>query len=173
MGYDGITYATGDATAPDTSDGRPAVIAHICNDVGAWGAGFVVPLAARWPAARDQYLAWREAGRWVDPDGEEHLFMLGMVQFVDVGGGVTVANMIAQTGLGRPRLAVPPLRYNALGKCLAKVGAHAARNGARVHMPRIGTGLAGGTWTRIGSLIVERLPVGGDGGVPVTVYDLP
>ena len=39
-----------------------------------------------------------------------------------------------------------------------------------VHMPRIGCGLAGGTWERIEPLIVKVLC---ERGIPVTVYDLP
>lgn len=36
-------------------------------------------------------------------------------------------------------------------------------------MPRIGCGLAGGTWDRIEPLIAHRLV---EQGIPVTVYDL-
>jgi hypothetical protein len=36
-------------------------------------------------------------------------------------------------------------------------------------MPRIGCGLAGGTWERVGPLVEETL---GRAGVAVTVYDL-
>jgi hypothetical protein len=41
-------------------------------------------------------------------------------------------------------------------------------NNAAVHMPRIGCGLAGGTWDKIEPLIDENLA---DKGVEVTVYD--
>ncbi|MCT2277673.1 hypothetical protein M3G91_08560 [Micromonospora chalcea] len=40
--------------------------------------------------------------------------------------------------------------------------------GASVHMPRIGCGLAGGSWQRIEPLIRQALS---DRGIPVTVYD--
>ncbi|MFE3494555.1 hypothetical protein [Streptomyces sp. NPDC059175] len=40
--------------------------------------------------------------------------------------------------------------------------------GASVHMPRIGCGLAGGRWSRVEPLVVERLVARG---VAVTVYD--
>lgn len=36
-----IRYQTGDATAPAE---KPAIICHICNDLGGWGKGFVVAL---------------------------------------------------------------------------------------------------------------------------------
>ncbi|MQY33582.1 hypothetical protein SRB17_15430 [Streptomyces sp. RB17] len=40
--------------------------------------------------------------------------------------------------------------------------------GASVHMPRIGCGLAGGTWSRKEPFITERLV---KRGIEVTVYD--
>ena len=45
-----IQYRTGDATRPE-GDG-PKIIAHICNDVGAWGKGFVLALSKRWNTPR-------------------------------------------------------------------------------------------------------------------------
>ena len=45
-----IKYLLGDATSPDLST-RP-LIAHICNDIGAWGKGFVVPLGQKYPKAK-------------------------------------------------------------------------------------------------------------------------
>jgi hypothetical protein len=41
-------------------------------------------------------------------------------------------------------------------------------NQATVHMPRIGSGLAGGDWNRIESIVNETL-----GFIEITVYDLP
>ena len=41
---------------------------------------------------------------------------------------------------------------------------------ASVHMPRIGTGQAGGSWSIIEDLVDNELCAHG---VPVTVYDLP
>ena len=51
---------------------------------------------------------------------------------------------------------------------LDKVGRFALANEASVHMPRIGCGLAGGTWDRIEPLIQTHLA---DRGIAVTVYD--
>ncbi len=88
---------------------------------------------------------------------------------VKVSEGLYVANMVAQHGtIGRNN--PHPLDYEALRKCLRTVGTGALLMGASVHMPRIGCGLAGGTWNRVEPLIVEHLC---DRGVPVTVYDLP
>ena len=80
---------------------------------------------------------------------------------------VRVANMIAQRGVRRGSSG-PPIRYEALGECLAAVAAKALELGPSVHMPRIGCGLAGGKWSEVEPLI-ERHLVGA--GVAVTVYD--
>ena len=38
-----IKYVVGDATAPQGESKK--IICHICNDLGAWGAGFVLALS--------------------------------------------------------------------------------------------------------------------------------
>ena len=57
-----IHYVTGDATDPPH---RQAIIAHIVNDCGAWGAGFVLALPGgapdRWDAARSRRVRLRPA----------------------------------------------------------------------------------------------------------------
>ncbi|MEU8679992.1 hypothetical protein [Streptomyces sp. NPDC048611] len=49
-----------------------------------------------------------------------------------------------------------------------RVAGKAQELGASVHMPRIGCGLAGGTWSRVEPLVAARLT---RCGIPVTVYD--
>lgn len=48
-----IKYVIGDATEPQGT-GRK-IIAHVCNDCGGWGAGFVLALSAKdyRPESRD------------------------------------------------------------------------------------------------------------------------
>jgi O-acetyl-ADP-ribose deacetylase (regulator of RNase III) len=152
-----ITYRTGDATAPAGEGNK--IIAHCCNDFGAWGKGFVMALSAKWSEPEDEYRGWHEAG--VD-------FALGEIQLVQVEPQVWVANMIGQHGIRRSK-AGPPIRYDAIRDCLAKLAAEAKKLSASVHMPRIGCGLADGTWDRIEPLIEETLCACG---VEVTVYDL-
>jgi O-acetyl-ADP-ribose deacetylase (regulator of RNase III) len=76
--------------------------------------------------------------------------------------------MIGQHGIKTARSSGPPIRYDAVGRCLRSLAGHAAELDATVHMPRIGTGLAGGRWNRIEPLIITHLI---DAGVSVTVYD--
>jgi len=154
-----ITYLKGDATAPTTAGQR--VICHICNDSGGWGKGFVVALSKRWPEPEREYRAWHKRG-------EAGGFRLGAVQMVAVTPTILVANMIAQHGL-RTVGGVPPIRYDALRSCLDELASQVVALQASVHMPRIGCGLAGGSWPDVEAIISETL-VGA--ALPVYVYDL-
>ncbi|MBV9509840.1 MAG: Appr-1-p processing protein, partial [Caulobacteraceae bacterium] len=51
-----ITYLKGDATQP-TGKGNK-IIAHICNDLGGWGKGFVLALSKRWPQPEAAFRQW-------------------------------------------------------------------------------------------------------------------
>jgi len=142
-----ITYVEGDATRPIGFG--PKIIAHICNDGGDWGAGFVMALANRYPVAKRAYLSWAKQSSY-------GTLPLGTVQFVPVSDGVWVANMIGQ--VKEPALSsVPPVRYYAVEEALGTVAQRAASLDASVHMPRIGTGLAGGEWNRIARIIHDTL----------------
>jgi len=156
-----LRYAVGDATLPE-GDG-PKVIVHVCNDVGGWGAGFVLALSRRWPEPQQHFEDWyaRRAAA-VDPP-----FALGQVQFVAVGDDLWVANLIGQRDIVA-RDGVPPVRYDAIEEGLRRVAAFAAEHDATVHMPRIGAGLAGGDWAKIEAVITRALAH-----ASVTVYDLP
>ncbi|MFE3196037.1 macro domain-containing protein [Nocardia sp. NPDC059240] len=154
-----IVYRVGDATGPDGSGS--VIIAHVCNDLGRWGKGFVVAVSARWPQPERAYREWYKQRESSD-------FGLGAVQFVRVAPDVHVANMIGQHGI-RSSAAGPPIRYAAVDQALEKLGDFAAAENASVHMPRIGCGLAGGSWARVEPLIHARLC---SRGIGVLVYDL-
>jgi O-acetyl-ADP-ribose deacetylase (regulator of RNase III) len=154
----GITYVRGDATVPSVKGVK--VIAHVCNDLGGWGKGFVLALSRRWPEPEAAYRAWHR-------DRAANDFSLGAVQFVQVERYVWVANMIGQRGTRTGSKGVP-VRYEAIDTALGTLAEKAGELGASVHMPRIGCGLAGGKWSRVEPLIEERLI---RRGIPVTVYD--
>jgi O-acetyl-ADP-ribose deacetylase (regulator of RNase III) len=154
-----IQYVKGDATAPSAAG--PKLIAHVCNDRGGWGKGFVIALSRRWPEPEAAYRKWHRARG--DND-----FDLGAVQFVQVEPELWVANMVAQRGMAA-QAGIPPIHYEAVEECLGRVAEKARELGASVHMPRIGCGLAGGKWEKIEPLLVKTLC---EQGIPVTVYDL-
>lgn len=155
-----INYVKGDATQPQGPGVK--IICHICNDLGAWGAGFVLAVSRRWLRPEEDYRKWYR-DRNVTED-----FALGNVKFVQVEDDIYVANMIAQKGLGYGTDG-PPIRYLALAECLDKV-ADFAKELASIHMPRIGCGLAGGSWSKVEGLIQDYLC---NRELSVTVYDLP
>jgi O-acetyl-ADP-ribose deacetylase (regulator of RNase III) len=150
-----ITYIVGDATRPVGSEMK--IIAHCCNDKGVWGAGFVAALSKRW---KEPEQAYRTGYDILNPGG---------VQFVQVAEAIIVANIIGQHGTGW-RNGEPPIRYDWLRKGLEAVANTACALDAGVHLPRIGCGLAGGTWDKVEPLIIRELCAKD---VPVFVYDLP
>jgi len=149
----GIEVVEGDATSPERG-----VIVHVVNDRGGWGKGFVNAVSRRWPEPERAYRSWAR---------NKTGFELGRAQIVPVGDALFVANVLAQSGYKRVA-GRPPIRYDALEKGLAEVARFCADRGLDAHMPRIGCGLAGGTWDEVEPL-VERTLVAAE--VPVTVYD--
>lgn len=164
-----ITYVKGDATDPQ---GRGLkIIAHIVNNKGGWGKGFVVPLAEKYPHAESSYRAWAKGHTQGSLFNGHPEFALGHTQFVVAGDHVMVANMCAQDGY-RKRYDDEPKRYvsyEALGECLRDVFSEAKNLNASIHMPRIGTGLGGGDWEEIERMIDLGVRIYD---VDVTVYDL-
>ncbi len=167
----GVEYVVGDATEPRGVGHR--IVVHVCNDVGGWGAGFVLALSRRWPEPEAAYARWY-AGRHdvIRADAPDPPFALGSVQFVPVGGGITVANLIGQRDIVPDADGRPPVRYDAIEVGLTAVASYAGASTppATVHMPRIGSGLAGGRWEEVAAVVDRTLIAAG---VATTVYDLP
>ena len=147
-----INYVIGDATAPQGEGNK--IICHICNDIGAWGAGFVLALSKRWEYPEQFYRARQK-------------YPLGQADILKVEDDIYVANMIAQH-MTRPSLdGTPPIRYESVAEALMKINKIAKEKNATLHMPRIGCGLAGGEWQMIEKILKAVVSV------DVTVYDLP
>ncbi|MFD0276617.1 macro domain-containing protein [Kitasatospora sp. NPDC127111] len=155
----GIRYLRGDATSPQAKGAK--VIAHVCNDLGGWGKGFVLAVSRRWPEPEAAYRRWHR-------ERAKNDFGLGAVQLVRVEPQVWVANLVGQRGIRTGRSSGAPVRYGAIDTALATLADRALELGASVHMPRIGCGLAGGRWELVEPLVTARLV---ERGVSVTVYD--
>jgi O-acetyl-ADP-ribose deacetylase (regulator of RNase III) len=154
-----IQYLTGDATMPSSPGNK--IIAHICNDRGGWGKGFVLAISKRWPQPEAAYREWYCNRATND-------FALGAMQLVKVESHLSVANLIGQHGMTKGK-GGPPIRYDAVKTGLQKIVQPAPYQRASVHMPRIGCGLAGGKWELIEPLINGSLC---NAGIEVFVYDL-
>ena len=152
-----VNYIIGDATNPKID--RNKIIVHICNDVGGWGKGFVMAISKRWKEPELRYREWFKS---------KENFELGQVQFVQVENEIWVANLIGQHKINRDENGNAPIRYEAILSGLELVGQFAIEKNATVHMPRIGCGLAGGTWDKIEPLIDKTLMTNG---IETYVYD--
>lgn len=140
-----INYLKGNAVYPErTIKEGNKIICQVCNDIGAWGAGFVLAISGRWAKPEQEYREWAK-----------NQLTLGEVQFSTVETDIQVANMIGQHNVGLKNGI--PLRYEAVRKALLKVTKHALQTNASVHMPRIGCGLAGGEWEEIEKIINDTL----------------
>ena len=141
-----LTFATGDATAPQE---KPAVIVHVCNDVGAWGKGFTKALSKRWPQPEAAFRGLKSNG----------LLTLGSLQIVQVEEDIWVANIVAQAGIGRGHRRI---QNDVLARVLAALARELVvkekwSSPPSVHMPLIGTGLGGGQWDIIEPIIATQL----------------
>lgn len=151
-------FVIGDATNPHGSGIR--ILAHVVNDATPnWGAGFGRAVQQKWPQVQHSFRDF-----WCGLPSKR----LGEVFFSNADDDLIACQMICQHGYGpsdRPRI-----RYAALRDCLLVLRDRALIEKASIHMPRIGSGEAGGAWPLVAALIDEVLC---GAGVPVTIYDLP
>ncbi|ECB9649011.1 macro domain-containing protein [Listeria monocytogenes] len=151
-----ITYLKGDATNPMAKGNT--IIAHICNDVGGWGKGFVLAISREWKEPEKAYRKWYK---------DKNDFKLGEVQLIPVNDYISICNMIGQKGIKTGSKGAP-IRYEAVESCLEKLSEIAKEQQASIHMPRIGCGLAGGKWEIIEPIIRKTL-IAND--IEVYIYD--
>lgn len=155
-----ITYLRGDATRPRGAERK--ILVQVVNDAAlTWGGvGFALAVKRRWPQSQRIF-----TDRVVH---DRNKLRLGSIITFDLQPDLTLANIVAQHGYGAS--ARPLIRYGALRNGLLQIAPMARKIGAGVHMPRIGTGQAGGVWPIVEEIVSETL-IGA--GLRVFVYDLP
>ncbi len=154
-----LNVLRGNALEPRGSGQR--IIAQIVNNkTPNWGAGFGKAVRNSYPIAQMDFRKW-------SADDPKNL-QLGNVHAVAIEDNLYVVNMVAQHGFGESKK--PRIRYEALRNCLIQLKEIALSRRASVHMPRIGTGYAGGNWSFILELIDEILV---RNNVDVSIYVLP
>jgi O-acetyl-ADP-ribose deacetylase (regulator of RNase III) len=172
-----IKYVEGDATEiPEVK----TLLVHCVNDVGGWGAGFVLALSKKFPKLETAYRLWASGKDHKEISDETGLLTystgplyLGEVQFVKVDDNLVVANLCGQKNT-RYVEELPPVRYGSLHEGLI----HCRRimkksNITRISMPRICSGLAGGNWNKVEGIIKEVFTKDPLPKWDITVYDLP
>jgi len=154
-----IRYAHGNVVEP-LDDGKK-IICQLVNDRAVkWGGGVARKFARKFPDAEAQFTQ-----NLIDMKPSERL---GRAIFTQLSPEDVLASIIAQEGFGPSMFS--RLRYSALQSGLRVVASMASNIGASIHMPRIGTGAAGGDWGVIEEIIDEEMV---RSNLTVTIYDLP
>lgn len=162
---------------------KNVLLTHIVNDIGAWGAGFVVAVSKQWPGPEKLYRQWYQETEFDYEAAAFKLekfnfflreyftepvpFVLGQIQPVPVGNFSGefrhyVVNLIGQRSCGDFK-GIPPIRYEAIREGFVRLDEFAdyvaTQSGkeTEIHMPMIGAGLAGGKWEIIEGLINKYL----------------
>jgi len=154
-----IMYVTGDATDPRGPGDK--LLLQVVNDATPrWGAGFARAVRGKWPYVQQDFIRWAQSS----PDS----LRLGKVHFTRVNDQLSIAHLVCQHGYGPS--SKPRLRYSALKTCLVTVADHLKLAPASLHLPRIGSGEAGGSWAIVSELISDAFS---STDMPIIVYDLP
>jgi O-acetyl-ADP-ribose deacetylase (regulator of RNase III) len=155
-----LVFVRGDATVP-RGEGKKFIVQVVNDKTANWGGGgFAVSVRRKFPQVQEDFLRWAE---------EKHdALRLGAVHFARPADDIWVASVVAQKGYGPS--ARPRVRYSALHDGLQQVARRARTESANIHMPRIGCGLAGGSWDVVEELVRTTML---DAGLRVTVYDQP
>lgn len=155
-----IIHKNGDVLHPHTINKyAKVIIPHVCNDIGGWGAGFVLALSKMWKEPEKEYRSKKE-------------YILGDCDLIKVTNDIFVANMIGQHGLISNHN-TQPIRYDAIKKALTfikSVIVFENKNNEQIfeiHAPKFGCGLAGGSWD-----VIERIleDVFGDIHLDIVIY---
>ncbi|HEY3971581.1 MAG TPA: ImmA/IrrE family metallo-endopeptidase [Candidatus Sulfotelmatobacter sp.] len=155
-----ITYVRGDATST-RGDGSKVLVQVVNDGAFTWGGGgFAAAVKNKWPSAQRAFT--------LEVTNDKAKLKLGNVIANELQPNVVLTSLVAQHGYGpSPR---PRIRYGALRDGLLQVAKIAKAKNATVHMPRIGTGLAGGAWPVVEEIVREVLV---QAAIKVFVYDLP
>lgn len=150
----------------DTHNREPILVAHCCNNIGAWGKGFVLALSQFDTRPETLYRATvgdaRQALASAGIYEARHVLGLGSYSITPLKSSqnlwtVAVANVIGQHDIFAQK-GVPPIRYCALlegiNGALSEFEQHCLQAGnqatnesgkdIRLWVPRLGSGLAGG-----------------------------
>ena len=155
----GIIKLHGDILSPK-GDGTKLICQLVNNKATRWGGGIAKKIASKFPEAEESFR------KTIFKIPEEQ--RLGQVIFSEAKDDLAIASLIAQHGFGPS--AHPRIRYSHLHKCFERVASESLNRNASIHMPKLGTGAAGGDWPTIEEIINETII---RKGLTVTLYEPP
>ena len=132
-----IKYVKGDLFSV-----KSGIIAHGVNTKGAFGSGIAYVMSVTYPEVRERYLEKHSKNGW----------QLADVQVVDLNNGLFIANCATQDDYG---LGQVHANYEAIRVCMEKLKRLAKMRNLTISIPRIGAGLAGGSWATIEQILKE------------------
>lgn len=138
-------YIKGDLLKTELSN-----IAHGVNCRGAMGSGVAKAILDVYPQVKEDYKRYY----YFVTDLQNEEALLGSVQAVALPDGKTVHNCFTQFNFGYD--GEKYLSYEAVLSCFKKLKERAICNGmTQIAIPKIGCGLAGGSWEIVEALINE------------------
>lgn len=162
-----ITYIEGDACNPNKIEGINLLV-HCVNDEGVMDGGIALAIKKKWPKV---YKAYKEL--FQEP-AYKRATAQGQIQIVGVEDDLFVINLFGQSSIGDLD-GFPPIRYGAIEEGFMRLASiiSARKDPERqvcLHMPRLGSGLAGGSWSKIEEILYR---VFSSSDVLIVVYDFP
>ncbi|WP_417837182.1 ImmA/IrrE family metallo-endopeptidase [Thalassospira tepidiphila] len=158
-GLQPVRYVHGSVLQPRGEGAK--LVCQLVNDTALkWGGGVARQAARVFDGAESDFGRWMCAIPMKD--------RLGKVHFSKPLDDVYIASIVGQKGFGRSSM--PRIRYRAIEEALGSIRDFALMHEASIHMPQIGTGVAGGNWPVIEEMIERELV---REGIPVWVYSPP
>jgi O-acetyl-ADP-ribose deacetylase (regulator of RNase III) len=138
-----IKYVQGDLF--DVTEG---VIAHGVNCQSKFGSGVAKTMLEKYPVVKENYHGLCEHYKLLNFGTG---LLLGMVQPVKVSDKLTILNCFTQDKYGYDGKQY--IDYDAIEQCMNEIKRKYLDKGKIVAMPKIGSGLGGGDWTKIEEII--------------------
>lgn len=124
------------------------IVAHGVNCLGAMGSGVALAIRKSWPIVFFEYVQYCDIFKGPARN------LLGMVQTIDVGNEVIVANCFTQEIYGNDGAVYADIR--ALEEALENVLAYAQHKNMPIYLPKIGCGLGGLDWdTQVEPILIR------------------